>query len=485
MQFISTSFLIFFFIAFSVYFMTKKKYRYLVLLVANYVFFGWNNLSSVPALLLATLITYIGGLVLAKKKSRGWYALFFTLSILILVFYKYFNFLIDNINLLTGWLGSTKTLEHIDILTPLGLSFFLFQSTGYLNDVYRKDMPSEKNFLRYAAFVSFFPTVVSGPIQNSRNILPQLENPGDFDFETARRGVFMLVWGFFQKMVICPQFANLSNLIFNQYENYDNVYYLVAAVCYSFYIYCDFSSYSDMACGIAQILGFHVSRNFKNPYLSTSIGEFWSRWHMSLNNWFIENIYIPLGGSRKGKFRKYRNIFLVFLFSGIWHGASWTFIVWGVLNGILRILEEMLTPIFDKALAICKLNKEHFAVRFIRRGFVFLLITITWVFFRMPDISSALHIVKNMLLFYPSSVRSFDFGSLFTYSLDIFIFGILLIVFSLMQYARKEDGKLNCVLAKTPAFLQTLVCALIIALCVLIACSGTTTFDTQFIYFQF
>lgn len=485
MQFISTSFFIFFLIAFTVFFIAKKKYRYVVLLVANYVFFGWNNLHSIPALLLATLLTYIGGLVLDKKKSRGLYGLFFALSILILVFYKYSNFLIDNINLLSGWLGSAKPLGHIDILTPLGLSFFLFQSTGYLNDVYRRGMPAEKNFLRYAAFVSFFPTVVSGPIQNSRNILPHLENPGDFDYESARKGVFLLVWGFFQKMVICPQFANLSNLVFNAYENYDNLYYLVAAISYSFYIYCDFSSYSDMACGVAQIFGFRVSRNFKNPYLSTSIGEFWSRWHMSLNNWFIENIYIPLGGSRRGKARKYRNIFLVFLFSGIWHGASWTFIVWGVLNGVLRILEEILTPPFEKVLARCKISPEHFAVRFVKRALVFLLITVTWVFFRMPSLSSALHIVKNMLLFYPSSLLIFDVGSLFSYTLDLSIFIAFLLLFSLGQYARKEDGRLNCVLYKTPGFLQNLVCALMIAICVLLACAGTTTFDTQFIYFQF
>lgn len=485
MQFISSSFLIFFLVAFSVFFMTKKKYRYLVLLVANYVFFGWNNLHSVPVLLLATGLTYGGGLVLSKKKSPVIYGLFFALSLLILVFYKYFNFLIDNVNLLAGWLGRPTELEHLDILTPLGLSFFLFQSTGYLNDVYRKGMPAEKNFLRYAAFVSFFPTVVSGPIQKSRDLLPQLENPGDFDFENARKGVFMLVWGFFQKMVICPQFAGISNQIFNAYQDYDNVYYLIAAVCYSFYIYCDFSSYSDMACGVAQIFGFQVSRNFRNPYLSTSIGEFWNRWHMSLNNWFIENIYIPLGGSRKGKVRKYRNIFLVFFFSGIWHGASWTFILWGVLNGVLRILEELLMPLVDKALTRCRLSPEHSAVRFVKRAVVFLLITVTWVFFRMPNVSSALHIVKNMLIFYPTSLLSFRLDSLFAHTLDFPVFLALLLVFSLVQYARKEDGRLNCVLHKTPAFLQTVSCALMIAICVLIACSGTTTFDTQFIYFQF
>lgn len=485
MQFISGAFLIFLLISFFGYFMIKKEYRYLILLVANYIFFGWNNLQSVPVLLVATLITYIGGLVLSKKRSQSLYALFFTLSILILVFFKYANFLIDNINLCGSWFGRDPSLNHIDILTPLGLSFFIFQSTGYLNDVYRKDMPAEKNFFRYAAFVSFFPTVVSGPIQQSRNLLPQLKKPADFDPENAQKGVYLLVWGFFQKMVICPQFANVSNLVFNEFENYDNIYYLVAAICYSFYIYCDFSSYSDMACGVARIFGFHVSPNFKNPYLSQSIAEFWNRWHMSLNTWFVENVYIPLGGSRKGHIRKYANIFLVFLFSGIWHGASWSFVVWGILNGILRIIEEVLSPISNRILTACRLTPKNFAIRFIRRGIVFVLITITWVFFRMPNVSSALHVVKNMLPIYPSDLVISDIKALFGTKVDVLLFGAVLLLFSLVQYARKGDGKLYNILHKTPSLVQVVGCAIMIAFCIMVACSGTATFDTQFIYFQF
>lgn len=485
MQFISGTFLIFFAAAFAVCFLVKKEYRYLILLVANYVFYGWNNLSAVPILLLATLLTFAGGFVLERKKNRLIYGLFFAASICILLFYKYLNFFIDNVNVLLGLAGSANSIERVDILTPLGLSFFIFQSTGYLNDVYRKGMPAERNFFRYAAFVSFFPTVVSGPIQLSRELLPQLKAPADFAFETARKGFLLLVWGFFQKMVICPQFAQIANKVFDAYQDYDNVYYLVAAVCYSFYIYCDFSSYSDMACGVAGILGFRVRKNFKNPYLSQSIGEFWNCWHMSLNTWFIENIYIPLGGSRKGTLRKYGNIFAVFLFSGLWHGASWSFIFWGVLNGVLRILEEILNPAIDKGMTLCKLSPQNRVVRFIRRGIVFGLITITWVFFRMPTVSSAVHIVKNMLLFYPSSLLSAHVGALFGSRLNIGIFATILLLFCLLQYARKEGGKLHTALHKSPAILQYIACAVMMAICVIIACSGTTTFDTQFIYFQF
>ncbi len=485
MQFISVPFLIFLFLSFFIYFGIKKEYRYLILLVANYVFFGWNNLYSVPALLLATVLTYIGGLVLQKKKSKAIYAVFFSLSLFILVFFKYSNFLIDNINVFFAWLGKSPALNKLDILTPLGLSFFLFQSTGYLNDVYRKDMPAERNFFRYAAFVSFFPTVVSGPIQQSRKLLPQLKEPVDFDFENARKGVYLLAWGFFQKMVICPAFAKISNLVFDAYTQYDNVYYLIAAVCYSFYIYCDFSSYSDMACGIARIFGFQVSPNFKNPYLSQSIGEFWNRWHMSLNTWFVENVYIPLGGSRKGRIRKYVNIFLVFFFSGIWHGASWSFVVWGILNGVLRILEEISSPLGERFLHVCKLSPKNPAVRFIRRGVVFGLITVTWVFFRMPSVSAALHIVKNMLFFYPSSLWNSNISSLLGTRVDVLFFGVVLLVFALVQYARKGEGKLYSTLQKMPSFWRILGCALLIAICVIVACSGTATFNTQFIYFQF
>lgn len=457
----------------------------MILLVANYVFYGWNNLNAVPILLLATLLTYVGGFVLERKKSRLLYGLFFAASICILLFYKYLNFFIDNVNVLLGLVGSTNSVEHLDILTPLGLSFFVFQSTGYLNDVYRKGMPAERNFFRYASFVSFFSTVVSGPIQQSRELLPQLKEPDDFQFETSRKGFLLLVWGYFQKMVICPQFAQIANKVFDAYQEYDNIYYLVAAVCYSFYIYCDFSSYSDMACGVAGILGFRVRKNFRNPYLSQSIGEFWNRWHMSLNAWFIENIYIPLGGSRRGKLRKYVNIFAVFLFSGLWHGASWSFIFWGVLNGVLRILEELLLPTVDKGLERCKISPQNAVVRFVRRGIVFGLITITWVFFRMPSVSSALYIVKNMLFFYPSSLLNASVGALFGTWLNMGIFTAILLLFSLLQYARKEDGKLHTALIQAPAFLQYVGCAMMISMCVLVACSGTTTFDTQFIYFQF
>lgn len=489
MQFISITFMCFFFLFFIIYHITKKEYRYIILFIANYIFYGWNNIAAIPTLFLATLITYIGGIVLEGKKTKLLYTIFFMSSLSILVIYKYLNFLIDNVNILSGIIepayAGIPILSKIDIVVPIGLSFFIFQSTSYLNDVYRKGMKAEKNFLRYAAFVSFFPTILSGPIQKSRDLLPQLTKSNDFDYTRAKQGVELLVWGFFQKIVIANRLGTIVNTVYDDYLAYDNIYYIIAAVCYSFYIYCDFSSYSDMACGVAQILGFDVKPNFKNPYLAESIGEFWNRWHISLNAWFVENVYIPLGGKRKGTLIKYRNMFLVFFFSGIWHGASWNFIIWGVLNGILRIFGDVLQPLRIKVCDIFKINADNYFIRIIKKAFVFGLITLTWVFFRVSDINVAIHIIKNMVLLYPRSLFNPEVLQIFGGNTGFGIFCVLMGIFIILQCVRREGGKIREVLKKMPEGVENIIIAIFISCCIIMACSGTTTFNTQFIYFQF
>jgi len=488
MQFLNAVFWLFFPCLFLLYNCINKRYRYLCLLVANYLFYGWNNFAAVPALLISTVITYCGGLIMEvvqPDRRRMVYTAFFAANLLILGVYKYTEFLLSNLCGLMQTIGVGMTGFSVDLITPVGLSFYIFQSSSYLSDVYRKGMPAEHNLFRYAAFASFFPTILSGPIQRSRDLLPQLNNPSDFQFERARRGFLVLVWGLFQKIVISGKLAGIADTVYNAYTEYDNVYYLVAACCYSLYIYCDFSAYSDMACGIAEILGFQIKGNFRNPYLAESLADFWNRWHMSLNTWFIENIYIPLGGNRKGATRKYCNILIVFALSGIWHGAGWNFVVWGLLNGALRIMGEILQPIKNKVYAITGTDQSVFSIRFLKKAGVFLIITVTWVFFRIPDLASAIHIVKNMLFFHPTALFNPGVFSLFGTVQETLVFVICVAVFLSVQYLRKEEGGLLDSFCRQPVLVQSILLAVAICICILIVCSGTTTFNTEFIYFQF
>ena len=489
MQFLSGSFLIFLPLVFGLYFLAPKRYRYLLLLIANYVFYGWNNLSAIPILILSTLITYLGGRVLERSRKRWIFAVFFTLNIGILLLFKYTNFAIRNVNsvlrILLPGVNPEGILSPVDLIAPVGLSFYIFQSTTYLSDVFRKGMDAEKNLLRYATFVSFFPSILSGPIQRSRDLLPQLRQPDDFSSDRASEGFILLIWGFFQKIVISGQLAAIANEIFDGYHYYKNVYFLLAACCYSLYIYCDFSSYSDMACGVAQILGFRVQPNFRNPYLAESLSDFWNRWHMSLNNWFVENIYIPLGGSRKGKLRKYFNIMVVFFISGIWHGASWHFIFWGVLNGFLRILGEILAPARDSLYRVLKLKKESISMRVLRRMCVFFLITMTWIFFRMPNMSSGIAVVREILSIRPIHLFNSNLFDLFGTVQETLWFTFTTVLFLAVQYLRKEEGRLYRVFSRQHLFVRGAVVAIIICMCIFGLVSGSATFDTQFIYFQF
>jgi D-alanyl-lipoteichoic acid acyltransferase DltB (MBOAT superfamily) len=490
MNFLSLAFFPFVLISFAAYWLTDKKYRYLVLLAANYVFYSWcGSLAAVITLLLSTGLTYIGGLLLSKRKQKWLYGVFFAANLLMLIVYKYTDFLIENVNLIgvlaLGYSGDQTLVDTLGLVAPIGLSFYIFQSSTYLNDVYRKGMPAEVNFFRYAAFVSFFPSILSGPIQKSRDLLPQIKDPAGFSFEQAREGMLLLVWGYFQKIVVAGKLAAISNVVYQNYQSYDNVYYLLAAVTYSLYIYCDFSSYSDMACGFAKIFGFDIKRNFRNPYLALSLSDFWNRWHMTLNSWFVENIYIPLGGNRKGTFRKYFNIFVVFFVSGIWHGASYSFVVWGVLNGLLRIFGEILTPFKKKLYSLAKIDENCVSVRVFKRAVVFLIITITWVFFRIPDIGTALHVIRNMLFFHPMSLFDANVLTLIGTSSELLTFLVCIAVFLYVQYMRKEDGKIYRVYARQPSLVQTLIFAFLIVCCIFVACSETTTLNTQFIYFQF
>ena len=486
MQFLSGAFFIFLPIVFTVYHLAQKQYRYIVLLAANLIFYAWSDITVLPVLGLTTLLTYAGGLLLGRKKSRGIYALFFTLNILILAVYKYTGFFFEcaeGIGSLFG--GAALKPQPFSLVAPLGLSFYIFQSTSYLGDTYRKDFPPEKNFFRYAAFVSFFPTILSGPIQRSRDLIPMIEHPSDFSFDRARKGVILLVWGFFEKIVVANKLLAFVNLIFDNYKSFSGEYHIAAALCFSIYIYSDFSSYSDMAAGAAKLLGFDIKTNFKNPYLSETLADFWNRWHMTLNTWFLENVYIPLGGSRKGKFRKYLNIMTVFLISGLWHGASLSFVIWGGLNGLLRILGELTAPLRHAAYKICKIDDESLAVRLFRKAFVFATITLTWVFFRMPTAADAWRFICGMFTTSPLSLFDRRVFAVTGDITDANAFLVIVAVFTAVQILRRKEKKYYGVFASQPLFAQTCCLAVLIFVTLLTAFSGTAEINTQFVYYKF
>lgn len=329
MNYISLEFYVFISIFLIIYYLIPQKYRYIAITVGSYFFYGYANVKMLVLLIIITGITYIGGWLIGQRKSKAVYVLFFGLMILILIGFKYINLIIQTFDLVNSRIGNNVGFSEINIVLPIGLSFIIFQACTYLGDVYKKNIVPEKNIIRYAAFIAFFPTVLSGPIQKARELMPQLKAPCDFDSERAKKGTIVFIWGCFEKLVVANKLLPIVDKVFNNYINYNSAYYIIAAVGFSLYIYADFSSYSDMARGISMLMGIKVSKNFDNPYLSVSTSEFWNRWHMSLNNWFVEYVYIPLGGNRRGMLRKYFNVFIVFLISGLWHGAYHHFIIWG------------------------------------------------------------------------------------------------------------------------------------------------------------
>lgn len=358
MIFNSYSFMFFSPIILFVYFVVPKKYRYIWLLIASYYFYMSWNIKYVIFLMVSTCLTFFSGLVLNKvtsedKKNKRKFILILCLflNLGILCYFKYFDFFANNINYFLSKLSISLITNPFDIMMPLGISFYTFQSLSYIIDVYRGNSEVRKNILKYALFVSFFPTICAGPIERANNLLFQIEHIHKvnlIDFDRIKKGCLQMVWGFFLKMVIADRIAVLVSEVHDNYHMYGSTVLILAALLYGVQIYCDFSSYSTIAIGASHIMGFKLKDNFNVPYLSSSVAEFWRRWHISLSSWFKDYIYIPLGGNRCSKSRKYLNVMITFLVSGLWHGASWNFILWGGMHGAFQIVGSELTPVKEK-----------------------------------------------------------------------------------------------------------------------------------------
>lgn len=400
MLFNSLHFFIFFPVVAFFYFFIPHRYRWILLLVASYYFYLSWNVGYGFLLLSATLFNYGAALWLEKiehvRNKKLVLAAFITANIGFLGFFKYYNFFADSLHSLAQFFGNDLAMPYSRFLLPVGISFYTFQIMSYVIDVYRKQKSAERHFGIFALYVSFFPQLVAGPIERSTRLLPQFYEKKNFDYIRVTDGLKLMVWGLFKKVVIADRLAILVNMVYGNPDDYTGLAFVIATLFFAWQIYCDFSGYSDMAIGAAQVLGFNLMDNFKRPYFAKNIIEFWQRWHISLSSWFKDYLYIPLGGSRAGRLRSALNVLATFLLSGLWHGANWTFVVWGLLHGLYVLVSRTTLGARQwcaDAIGLSRLPRLHHAVQIM---LTFFLTSFAWIFFRAESIGSAFVILRKM-----------------------------------------------------------------------------------------
>lgn len=493
MIFNSIDFLIFFPIVALIYFIVPKKVRYIWLLLASCYFYMCWNAKYILLLLVSIVTTWLAGRLIAAAK-QNWHK---KLSIIgcivvnlgILFWFKYFDFFLETINGILGVFHLRLVDKPFDILLPVGISFYTFQALGYIIDVYRGRVEPEKNILRYALFVSFFPQLVAGPIERSENLLRQVRetHTHKFSYENMTNGLILMIWGLFVKMVIADRVAILVNEVFDHFYMHGTVALLAGSIGFALQIYCDFMGYSTIAIGAAKVMGFTLMENFETPYFAGSVSEFWRRWHISLSTWFRDYVYIPLGGNRCSKGRKYFNLLVTFGVSGLWHGASWSFVVWGLLHGVFQIVGDFTRPIKQKVYEMWHVKTESFSFKFGQVVTTFLLVDLAWIFFRAETIGQALEYCKR--IFTKWDPWSFFNGEIYTLGLDRQEFNILvvsvvvLLLVDLLRYVKKQT--ITVFLQEQCIWFRWSVMLLLIGAIIVFGIYGIEFDSSQFIYFQF
>lgn len=484
------------------YYLVPKRLRYIWLLGVSYYFYmQWNPLY-LALLLFCTLITYAGGLILEKLKSpeadregkgewkkRLCFFLCITANLGVLAFFKYASFGISLLNRMLSWMDVSPVSWEPNILLPVGISFYTLQALGYLIDVYRGDIYAEKNLIRYALFVSFFPQLVAGPIERSKNLLVQLHEFHSFDYEKLRKGLLLILYGLFLKMVIADRAAVIVDTVYKDSSTYPGFYIVVATFFFAIQIYCDFYGYSTIARGSALLMGITLMDNFQAPYFSKSVREFWRRWHISLSGWFRDYLYIPLGGSRRGVVRKEANRLFVFAVSGLWHGASLAFLTWGLLNGIYQVAEDLVDQ-FRRKLQSLGGERARTAERFSKGLFqtmrTFFLVTAAWLFFRSGGLSESLEMIRNLFgsqnltILFDGSLYGLGVGRNYMY---VLLASILLLF--VVDYHKYQGRDVADIFLRQGWWFQTAVIMLFIFTILLYGCYGEMYDTQQFIYFQF
>lgn len=474
MLFNSLNYAIFLPLVFIIYWLLPNKYRWILLLIASYYFYMSWNAKYVFLIFITTFTSYLCAILIEKKPEHKKLILTLTLLVClgILFVFKYFNFFFESINYL---LGNKLHSVTLNLLLPVGISFYTFQTLSYCIDVYRGNIKAEKHFGYYATFVSFFPQLVAGPIERPDNLLPQLRKEKEFDYNKAVYGLKLMTVGFFKKIVVADNLAYYVDMVYNDLSYYQGFALVLAAFFFTIQIYCDFSGYSDIAKGSAKLLNIDLMDNFKTPYFSTTIKEFWSRWHISLSSWFKDYVYIPLGGNRCSKLRHYFNLLATFLVSGLWHGANITFVIWGGIHGLLQILED----IFH----IKKNTKTYSFSWFIKVSLIFILMSITWVFFRASNLHDALYIFRHMFDGI-TNLRSYIVSGLYSFGVKapylLTMLAIYLIPLFIIDYINVKYDALT-VLNNKPIAIRYLAYFVLLLMILLLHYVG----EVNFIYFQF
>ncbi|MCF6365163.1 MAG: MBOAT family protein [Bacteroidales bacterium] len=483
MLFNSIDFAIFLPIVFFLYwFITNKnlKFQNFLIVVASYIFYGWWDWRFLSLILFSTLIDYTIGLKLSKENNQPKRKILLWISLLanlgFLGFFKYYNFFLENFVTAFSFFGHPVNPQGLNIILPVGISFYTFQTLSYTIDVYKRKLEPTKDFIAFAAFVSFFPQLVAGPIERATNLLPQFYKKRKFEYNKAVDGLRQILWGLFKKIVIADNSAQIANEIFNNSADYSGSTLIVGALFFTFQIYGDFSGYSDIAIGTARLFGFNLKQNFAFPYFSRDIAEFWRRWHISLSTWFRDYLYIPLGGSRGGIWMKIKNTFIIFIVSGFWHGANWTFIVWGTLNALYFLPLLLLNKNRKNTDTVAQNRYLPNIKELLQMGTTFGLTVLAWIFFRAKSIDHALSYLST--IFSKSTLTIPNF-----YNLKLALYTLILIfAFMFVEWiGRKEQYALANISGIKNKYIRY---SFYFSIILIIMIMGNFN-ENQFIYFQF
>lgn len=477
MLFNSFSYVIFLPIVFILYWALPVHFRKWLLLVASYYFYMSWNVKYVVLILFTTIVSYVAALLVERTdhlKKRKWIMIgAVACCLLVLLFFKYFDFISISITSFLSKFAIQLSPITLSLLLPVGISFYTFQTLSYVIDVYRGNIQAEKNFFTYATFVSFFPQLVAGPIERTSNLLPQIKAEHAFDEVKAMDGAKLMLWGYFKKLVIADNVGRYVDMVYGNlgggYKGFD---FLLVIFFFTIQIYCDFSGYSDIAIGTAKLLDIELMTNFKSPYFSASIKEFWSRWHISLSTWFRDYVYIPLGGNRCSKSRYILNLLITFLVSGLWHGANWTFVIWGGIHGIAQVFENLLSE------RLTKIRENRFGHVACALA-VFIFCNFAWVFFRAETFADAFFVISNAFSGM-THVRAYLSSNLMpAYDLLLLLFYIsILTVYDLLDY---KSGVMQWLTGK-PIIVQWTVYVILGLIIVFGSQKGVAA---EFVYFQF
>lgn len=485
MIFNSIEFAIFLPIVFILYwFVVNKnlKHQNFLVLIASYIFYGWWNWKFLFLIVFSTIVDFLLGKYIYKSTDNRKRKLLLSLSIIVnlgfLGVFKYYNFFIDNFITAFKFFGHELSVSSLSLILPVGISFYTFQTMSYTIDVYRKKLQPTNDFIAFSAFVSFFPQLVAGPIERAKNLLPQFHSKRNFNYDKAVDGLKQILWGLFKKIVIADNCADHVNRIFEHSAEMPSGLLVIGALFFTFQIYGDFSGYSDIAIGTSRLFGFNLMKNFAFPYFSRDIAEFWRRWHISLSTWFRDYLYIPLGGSRGSKLNQIRNVFIIFLVSGFWHGANWTFIVWGALNAIFFLPLMLLNKNRDNTGVVAENSFFPKFKEFLSIATTFILTMFAWIFFRADSIKQAINYVINI---FSSTIFDLDSEFLKEVSIHRDKLLILIVVFLTIEWiGRKDDFAISTLGNKwKPIFRYAFYYIIIFSL---FWFGGK---EQQFIYFQF